>query len=241
MNIIITKNYQELSIKAAEIVASQIEKNKNIILGLPTGQTPIGMYKELIQKYQKGEIDFFHVVTFNLDEYYGLPAEHPQSYNYFMWNIFFNYINIKKENVHLLNGETDSIEQECQQYESMIDKKNGIDLQILGIGDNGHIGFNEPGKALISSTHLVNLSCNTIKANSRFFNSISEVPRQALTMGIGTIMKAKRIILLASGKNKAPAIAKTVNGLISTDTPSSFLQIHNDVTIIADKEAASEI
>lgn len=241
MNVVIVENYNKLSIKAAQMVADQIIKKKNTVLGLATGQTPVDMYQELIKKYQKGEIDFSQVVTFNLDEYYGLSPEHPQSYYFFMWNTLFKHINIKKENVHLLNGVTENIDKECKQYEDLIQKNGGIDLQILGIGDNGHLGFNEPAIGLNSKTHLVNLSEETIRANAKYFNDIEEVPRQALTMGIGTIMKAKKIILLASGKKKAPIIAKSINGPVSTEVPATVLQLHNDVTILIDKEAAREI
>ena len=241
MNIIKVKNYKELSMQAAGIVAAQISRKKNTVLGLPTGQTPLGMYQELIKRFRKGEIDFSQVITFNLDEYYGLSPEHPQSYNYYMWQTFFNNINIKKENVFIPDGVTKDVQKECRYYESLIEKKGGIDLQFLGIGDNGHIGFNEPATALDSKTHLVNLSQATIEANSRFFNDIEEVPRKALTMGMGTIMKAKQIILLASGMKKAPAIAKTINGKVNTEVPASLLQLHRDVTIIVDKDAARDV
>ncbi|MFA6711937.1 MAG: glucosamine-6-phosphate deaminase [Candidatus Caldatribacteriota bacterium] len=241
MNIIKVKNYKELSMQAAGIVAAQISRKKNTVLGLPTGQTPLGMYQELIKRFRKGEIDFSQVITFNLDEYYGLSPEHPQSYNYYMWQTFFNNINIKKENVFIPDGVTKDVQKECRYYESLIEKKGGIDLQFLGIGDNGHIGFNEPAIALNSKTHLVNLSQATIEANSRFFNDIEDVPRKALTMGMGTIMKAKQIILLASGMKKAPAIAKTINGKVSTEVPASLLQLHRDVTIIVDKDAARDV
>lgn len=241
MNIIKVKNYKELSMQAAGIVAAQISRKKNTVLGLPTGQTPLGMYQELIKRFRKGEIDFSQVITFNLDEYYGLSPEHPQSYNYYMWQTFFNNINIKKENVFIPDGVTKDVQKECRYYESLIEKKGGIDLQFLGIGDNGHIGFNEPAIALNSNTHLVNLSQATIEANSRFFNDIEDVPRKALTMGMGTIMKAKQIILLASGMKKAPAIAKTINGKVSTEVPASLLQLHRDVTIIVDKDAARDV
>lgn len=241
MNIIKVKNYKELSMQAAGIVAAQISRKKNTVLGLPTGQTPLGMYQELIKRFRKGEIDFSQVITFNLDEYYGLSPEHPQSYNYYMWQTFFNNINIKKENVFIPDGVTKDVQKECRYYESLIEKKGGIDLQFLGIGDNGHIGFNEPATALNSKTHLVNLSQATIEANSRFFNDIEDVPRKALTMGMGTIMKAKQIILLASGMKKAPAIAKTINGKVSTEVPASLLQLHRDVTIIVDKDAARDV
>lgn len=241
MNIIKVKNYKELSMQAAGIVAAQISRKKNTVLGLPTGQTPLGMYQELIKRFRKGEIDFSQVITFNLDEYYGLSPEHPQSYNYYMWQTFFNNINIKKENVFIPDGVTKDVQKECRYYESLIEKKGGIDLQFLGIGDNGHIGFNEPATALNSKTHLVNLSHATIEANSRFFNDIEDVPRKALTMGMGTIMKAKQIILLASGMKKAPAIAKTINGKVNTEVPASLLQLHRDVTIIVDKDAARDV
>lgn len=241
MNIIKVKNYKELSMQAAGIVAAQISRKKNTVLGLPTGQTPLGMYQELLKRFRKGEIDFSQVITFNLDEYYGLSPKHPQSYNYYMWQTFFNNINIKKENVFIPDGVTKDVQKECRYYESLIEKKGGIDLQFLGIGDNGHIGFNEPATALNSKTHLVNLSQATIEANSRFFNDIEDVPRKALTMGMGTIMKAKQIILLASGMKKAPAIAKTINGKVNTEVPASLLQLHRDVTIIVDKDAARDV
>ncbi|HOR41916.1 MAG TPA: glucosamine-6-phosphate deaminase [Atribacterota bacterium] len=241
MNIVLVKDYQELSVEAANIVAREIERKKDTVLCLPTGQTPLGMYQELIKKNQNGELDFSKVITFNLDEYYGLSPEHPQSYHYYMWHNFFQYINIKKENVHLLKGIIEDILAECQQFDELIREKGGIDLQILGIGNNGHLGFNEPALSLHGKTHLVNLSDDTIQANSRFFDDINEVPKQALTIGMETIMKAKKVILLASGEHKAAAINKTVNGLISTQAPSTFLQMHTDATLIIDKEAASQL
>lgn len=241
MKVVIAKNYREISTQAAQLVAEQITKKKNTVLGLPTGQTPIGMYQELVKKFQQGEIDFSRVVTFNLDEYYGLPPEHPQSYHYFMWHTFFKHINIKKENIHLLNGMTENIKEECNQYEYLIEKNGGIDLQILGIGNNGHLGFNEPAISLPSKTYLVNLAEETIRANSRYFDDIQEVPKQALTMGIGTIMKAQKIILLASGRKKVYPIERTINGLVSTQVPATFLQLHNDVSIIVDEEAVNHI
>ena len=241
MDVVRVKDYEELSMRAAGIVAAQISRKKNIVLGLPTGQTPVGMYQELIRRFRKGEIDFFKVTTFNLDEYYGLSPEHPQSYNYYMWQTFFSHINIKKENVFLPDGITKDVQKECQHYESLIEERGGIDLQILGIGDNGHIGFNEPAIALNSKTHLVNLSQATIQANSRYFKNFEEVPKKALTMGMGTILKAKQIILLASGMKKASAIAKTIKGQVSTEIPASLLQLHRDITIIIDKEAAREV
>ncbi len=238
MKVTIVRDYHELSSKAAQLITEQIINKKNSVLGLATGSTPNGMYKELIRLNQERKADFPEVVTFNLDEYYGLSPEHPQSYHFFMWDSFFKHINIKPENVHLLNGVTKNIDKECKQYEDLIQKSGGIDLQILGIGTNGHIGFNEPDISLNGRTHLVNLTAKTIRANSRFFNNTQEVPKQAITMGIGTIMRAKKIILLANGKRKARVIERTINGPITTKVPATVLQLHNNVTIIVDQEAA---
>jgi len=240
VKVVIVKDYHELSSKAAQLIADQIIKKKNTVLGLATGSTPNGMHKELIRLNQERKVDFSEVITFNLDEYYSLTPEHPQSYYFFMWDSFFKHINIKKENVHLLNGITENVSKECAQYEALIKKSGGIDLQILGIGDNGHIGFNEPDISLNTRTHLVNLTAKTIRANSRFFNTAQEVPKQAITMGIGTIMRARKIILLANGKRKARVIKKTIDGSITTKVPASVLQLHNDVIIIVDQEAASQ-
>jgi glucosamine-6-phosphate deaminase len=240
MKVVVVKDYNELSYQAAQLITEQIINKKSSILGLATGSTPIGMYKELIRRHREEGLDFSKVVTFNLDEYYGLSPEHTQSYHFFMWNILFKHINLKKENIHLLNGVTENIAKECKQYEDLIQKSGGIDLQILGIGDNGHIGFNEPDISLDTRTHLVNLTAKTIRANSCFFNNAQEVPKQAITMGIGTIMQAKKIILLANGKRKARVVERTINGPITTKVPATVLQLHNDVTMIVDQEAASQ-
>ncbi|MFW6006760.1 MAG: glucosamine-6-phosphate deaminase [Bacillota bacterium] len=241
MRIIVKKNYQEMSKQAALQTASQIRLKPDSVLGLATGSTPKGMYQELIKMYQKDELDFSRVTTFNLDEYYDISPDNPQSYHYYMYNNFFKHINIKPENYHLLDGTVDDVEKECNQYDEKIRESGGIDLQVLGIGPNGHIGFNEPGEQLNVTTHLVDLAEETIQANSRFFNSTREVPKQALTVGIATILKADRIILLASGKNKAEAIKKTVSKNVTTRVPSSLLQTHPDITLILDKKAASLI
>ncbi|WP_029688345.1 glucosamine-6-phosphate deaminase [Thermoanaerobacter sp. A7A] len=241
MKVIITVNYDEMSKKAAEIVKKQIKEKPNTVLGLATGSTPLGMYKHLIEMYKRGEIDFSNVITFNLDEYIGLSPDHPQSYHYFMFHNFFNHINIKKENVHIPNGIAEDLEEECRKYEEEIEKAGGIDLQILGIGVNGHIGFNEPEESIETKTHVVTLTEDTINANKRFFKSAEEVPRKAITMGLGSIMKAKKIVLLASGKNKAEAIKETIKGQLTTKVPATVLALHPDVTIIIDKEAASLI
>lgn len=241
MKVIVVNNYEEMSIKAAQIVASQIILKEESILGLATGSTPIGMYKELIKLYEQKIIDFEKTKTFNLDEYFGLNRDNDQSYYYYMRNNLFNHINIKTENTNIPDGTAKDIHEECINYEEKIKKAGGIDLQVLGIGTNGHIGFNEPDIKFESTTHLVNLDEETIKANSRFFDSIDEVPKQAISMGIKTIMHSKKIVLLANGKNKADAIYGTVKGNITPELPASILQLHNDVYIIVDKEAASKL
>ena len=197
------------------------------------------MYKNLIKMYKEGLIDFSKITTFNLDEYYQLPIDNEQSYHYFMDKHLFNHININRENIHIPNGMSNDIEAECDLYEKMIDNKGGIDIQVLGIGNNAHIGFNEPTINFNKGTHVVTLEESTRKANSRFFNSIDEVPTKAITMGIGSIFKSKKVLLLASGKNKAEAIYNTVHGKVTPQVPSSILQFHKDVIIILDKEAGS--
>ncbi len=241
MRLIIEENFEEMSKKAALMVASQITLKPDSVLGLATGSTPLGMYSELIKMYRDDEIDFSEVVTFNLDEYYKLDPKNETSYHYYMKNNFFEYINIKKENINIPNGMTDDVINSCKEYEEAISHAGGIDLQVLGIGANGHIGFNEPDEKLNVTTGLVNLRKETIEANSRFFNSKDDVPQKALSVGMATILKARRIILLASGKNKAEAIRATVSGCISTRVPSSLLQTHPEITLIVDKKAASLI
>ena len=238
MRIIVCDNYDLLSKKAAQIVGSQMILNPKSILGLATGSTPIGMYKNLIKMYEEGLIDFSKTTTFNLDEYYQLPINNNQSYHYFMDENLFNHININRENIHIPNGMADDIDAECVLYDKMIDD-NGIDIQILGIGNNAHIGFNEPTINFNKGTHMVTLDESTREANARFFNSLDEVPTKAITMGTGSIFKSKKILLLASGINKAEAIYNTVHGKVTPEVPSSILQFHKDVIIILDKEAAS--
>ncbi|MCY6369115.1 glucosamine-6-phosphate deaminase [Clostridium ganghwense] len=241
MRIIAVDNYEEMSIKAAKIIASQIILKPDSILGLATGSTPVGMYKELINMYKNRELDFSNVKTFNLDEYYGLSEENDQSYHYFMRKNLFNYINVKEKNIHIPNGNVADIEAECENYEKVIKESGGIDIQVLGIGGNGHIGFNEPDINFEASTHLVNLTQDTIEANSRFFSSIEEVPTKAISMGIKTIMQSKKILLLANGEGKADAVYGMIKGKISPEVPASILQLHNDVTVIVDKEASSKL
>ncbi len=237
MNFIICNNYGEMSSEAAKIIENQLKEKENSILGLATGSTPIGLYKELINKYKAGNISFEKVKTFNLDEYYPISKTNDQSYYYFMNDNLFSHVDIKRENTDIPNGEAEDAIKECEDYEKRIASTDGIDIQILGIGQNGHIGFNEPDDALIANTHLTGLTQNTIEANSRFFNSIDDVPKSALTMGIATIMKAKKIILLASGKNKNNAIKALLDDKLTPSVPATMLKLHNDVTIICDKDA----
>ncbi|HMA59697.1 MAG TPA: glucosamine-6-phosphate deaminase [Halanaerobiales bacterium] len=238
MRVLIEKDYNEMSKKAAYLVKKQINDKPDSVLGLPTGSTPLKMYKVLIEMYRRGEVDFSEVTTFNLDEYYGLPFDHSQSYHYYMWNNFFDHINIKDENVHILDGMTENIDQERIEYETKIKNAGGINLQVLGIGPNGHIGFNEPSETLNDKTHLVTLTEETRESNSRFFDSKDEVPKKALTMGISTILKADKILIMASGEGKASAIKKTLSGQINTCTPSTLLQTHSNVTVVIDQGAA---
>ncbi|KNF08157.1 glucosamine-6-phosphate deaminase NagB [Gottschalkia purinilytica] len=237
MKVYKVKDYQELSKKSASIVAEQIKLKSNSILGLATGSTPEGMYKELIELYEKNIVDFSDVTTFNLDEYYGLYPEDSQSYNYYMRKHLLNHINIKEENINIPNGMAEDIEKSCEEYENKIKELGGIDLQLLGIGRNGHIGFNEPSDSFETYTRLVELDIDTINANSRFFASLEEVPTKAISMGIQTIMNAKKILLIASGESKAKTIYDTIKGPITPSVPASILQLHKDVTIIVDEEA----
>lgn len=238
MKVIVEKNYDDMSKTAANIMKKEIEKDPNIVLGLATGSTPEGMYKELIRLHKQEGLDFSNVTTFNLDEYVGIDEGHPNSYHYFMKYILFNHINISVENTYVPNGKTENLENYCKQYDKLIEEKGGIDLQILGIGKNGHIAFNEPDEELSVGTSIVNLTESTIEANSRFFDSIDEVPKTAITMGIGSIMKAKNIILLASGKNKAKVIKELLKAdKLTTQLPASMLLLHPNVTIIVDEEA----
>ena len=241
INLSIVKDYGEMSRRAARIIADAIRNKPNLVLGLATGGTPVGCYQELIRMHKEEELDFSRVITFNLDEYIGLSPTHPQSYRHFMDENLFHHINIKIENTHVPNALTDDPQKTCQEFEEAIKASGGIDLQLLGIGSNGHIAFNEPGSPFDSRTRVVNLSERTIKDNARFFKSIDEVPRQALSMGMGTIMEVRKIILLASGVGKAEAVTKSVEGPITTDVPASILQRHPNCIFILDEEAASKL
>ena len=241
MKLIIVENYEEISKLAAINIKDVIDKNPNAILGLATGSTPMGTYKELIKMNEENEINFSNVTTVNLDEYIGLSEKDTQSYRYFMNANLFNHVNIKKENTFIPNGLAKDIQEETKNYDKKIDELGGIDIQILGIGTNGHIAFNEPSDFLISGTHLTNLTQSTINANSRFFNSIDEVPKTAITMGLGQIMKSKKILLLAHGENRATVIKEVLSEKITTKNPATMLQMHKDVIIIIDKTIGSLI
>lgn len=238
MKIFVEKDYDAMSKKAAEILTEAIKAKPHIVLGLATGSTPIGLYKELVRAYQEENLDFSKVTTFNLDEYIGLSPSHPNSYAYYMNENLFDHINIPKENTHIPDGMAENLEEYCKKYDELIDKAGGIDIQILGVGENGHIAFNEPNESLSIGTSIVKLTQNTIEANSRFFESKDDVPKTAISMGIGSIFKAKKIVILANGKKKAPVINKLLNtDRVSTKFPVSFLLLHPDVTLIVDEEA----
>ncbi|MBU3196877.1 glucosamine-6-phosphate deaminase [Clostridium algidicarnis] len=239
MKLIIEKDYEGISKRAAKEISKVINNKERSILGLATGSSPIGLYEELIKLNEEKKVDFSKVTTINLDEYIGISDNHPQSYRYFMNNILFNHINIDKNNTYVPNGNAEDMKAECIGYDKNIRDLGGIDVQLLGIGGNGHIAFNEPDEELVLGTHVTGLTESTIKANSRFFDSIDEVPKKAITMGLGEIMKAKSIILIASGEGKAEAIAKLFSGKITTKSPATLLAVHNDVTVIIDEQAAS--
>lgn len=239
MKITVFKSYDEMSEAAAEIFKGQINKKPDSVLGLATGSTPIGLYEKLIEFYNEGKVDFSKVITFNLDEYVGLDERSDQSYKYFMAHNLFDYVNVKKENIHIPDGCAKDLQKECSDYNEAVEKSGGIDLQILGIGNNGHIGFNEPSETLYIGTHITNLTQSTIKANSRFFKNIDDVPTKAITMGMGGIMKAKKIILLANGKNKAKIIKQLVESNLNPMLPASVLKLHSSLEVIIDEDAAS--
>jgi len=241
MRVVIKDNEKQVAEYAYEIVRMALVDRQYKVLGLPTGSTPLLLYSELIAGLNRTEIDFSDISTFNLDEYLGLSADHPRSYRYFMETRLFEKINIKPSNIHFLNGLTDNVEAECAEYEDQIAALGGIKLQILGIGRDGHIGFNEPGSSLESRTHYVTLTKETIADNARFFDREKDVPRWALTMGVGTVMDAEQILLLATGENKAAAVAAMIEGPITQMCSASALQSHPDVTVVIDWAAASKL
>lgn len=241
MRIIRTRDYDEMSLKAAKLISAQIWLKPACVLGLATGSSPIGLYKNLVQWYEQGELDFSQVKTVNLDEYKGMSPENEQSYYYFMHEHLFDHVNINPDHTHVPDGMMEDSEAECQRYEKLIQSMGGVDLQLLGLGRNGHIGFNEPAESFAKMTHCVDLTESTIEANKRFFASAEDEPRQAYSMGIGTIMKADKIVVVVSGEDKAEALAKAVYGEITPEVPASILQLHNNVTIVADEAALSKM
>lgn len=238
MKVIVVENYQQIGVQGARIIAEVIKSKPNCVLGLATGTSPIGIYQNLIEMCNNGEISFVDVKTVNLDEYVGLDGNHNQSYRYFMDANLFNHVDINKSNTFVPNGVADDLPTECQRYTNLVNSL-AQDMQLLGIGSNGHIAFNEPGTPFDSTTHVVNLTQNTIKDNSRLFEDISQVPTKALTMGIANIMNAKSILIVANGKNKAQAVFDMVKGAVTPHCPASILQNHPNVTVIVDKDAAS--
>ena len=241
MRVIITKNYQEMSKLGAQIIARQLTRKPKAVLGLATGGTPEGTYQELIRMHQKENLDFSKVTTFNLDEYVGLEPEHPQSYYYFMCDKLFNHVNINKERVYVPAGICENFEAYCQWYEQEIMKAGGIDLQLLGIGSDGHIAFNEPGSSLGSRTRVVTLHPQTRRDNARFFDREADVPYFAVTMGVGTILEVKELLLLANGEKKAEPVAAFIEGPVTSQITASALQLHPKATVILDEGAASKL
>ena len=237
MKLIICKNYDEVSAAAAEIVADVMKANPTCVLGLATGSTPVGMYKKLIEKNAAGEIDFSAVTTVNLDEYYPISPDNDQSYRYFMNENLFNHVNIDKSRTFVPNGMAADPVAACEAYEDTVASVGAAAIQVLGIGQNGHIGFNEPDSALEVRTHVTDLTESTIKANARFFASEADVPTKALTMGIGTILNAKKIIILANGAAKHEAVSKMLAGKLDTSCPASMLNLHRDVVVVCDEAA----
>lgn len=241
MKMIKVADYDEMSRKACELVVDKIKEMGNPVLGLATGSTPEGLYQRIIEKYKQGEVSFENVTTFNLDEYVGLAGDDPNSYRYFMNEKLFKHVDIPIDKTHVPNGVAKDLNVECENFEEIIQEVGGIDLQVLGLGTNGHIAFNEPGTSFESRTSVVDLTQETLEANKRFFDSIDEVPTQALSMGIGSIIEAKEIILLVSGEAKAAALSRVINGEVTEELPGSILQQHDHVTIIADEAALSKV
>ena len=241
MKIYETKDYQEMSRQAANILSAQVILKPDCVLGLATGSTPIGTYDQLVDWYNKGDVDFSQVRTVNLDEYRGLTRDNDQSYYYFMHKHLFDRVNIKLENTNVPDGTQEDAAKECARYEALIESMGGVDIQLLGLGHNGHIGFNEPGEAFEKETHCVDLTESTIEANKRFFASADDVPKQAYTMGIKTIMQAKKILIVVNGENKADIVERAFFGPVTPEVPASILQLHNDVTLVGDEAALAKI
>lgn len=241
MTIYKVKDYGEMSRKAADVIAAQVILKPDCVLGLATGSSPEGMYKELVRRYEEGVLDFSKVTTVNLDEYKGLAPQHEQSYRRFMDSNLFDHVNIDKSRTFVPNGLAEDSEQECRDYEQLLVRQGRQDIQLLGIGNNGHIGFNEPGDCFLCDTHCVALAPSTIEANKRFFASEADVPRYAYSMGIRSIMRAKKILLVASGEAKSNALKEALYGPVTPQVPGSILQLHPDVVVVADAAAGSKL
>ena len=241
MKIYKAKDYKDMSRKAANIISAQVIMKPDCVLGLATGSSPIGTYRQLIDWYNKGDVDFSECYSVNLDEYKGISRENDQSYYYFMHQHLFDRVNIDPERTNVPNGMEPDAEKECGRYEELIRSLGGVDLQLLGLGHNGHIGFNEPGEAFEKETHCVDLTESTIEANKRFFASADDVPKQAYTMGIKTIMQAKKILIVVNGENKADIVERAFFGPVTPEVPASILQLHNDVTLVGDEAALAKI
>lgn len=239
MKIIVADTYEEMSRQAADEIAAVMASKPNCVLGLATGTTPIGLYADLVARHQRGELSFAEASSYNLDEYRGLPGTHEQSYRYFMQDNLFDHVDIDAARTHVPDGSNPDAQAACAEYERAIEEAGGVDIQLLGLGHNGHIGFNEPCDEFPKETHVVELTESTIQANSRLFDSIDEVPREAYTMGVGTIMRAKRILVVANGAGKAEIVRDAFTGPVTPQVPASVLQFHPDVTVIVDKEAGA--
>lgn len=241
MKLVVVKDYEGLSRKAARFVAHELIAKPNLVLALPTGDTPKGMYNFLIRLYQEGLLDFSQAITFNLDEYLGLPPDHPQSFRSYMHEHLWNHVNLKRENTHIPNSLAHDLEAECRRYEEMIEKAGGIDLAVLGLGENGHIAFNEPGTPFESLTHVALLSLETRKEEAQAFGGLENVPTHAITMGIKTIMRSRKILLLVAGKRKASVLAQALLGPVTPEIPASVLQLHPELTVVVDEEAGARL
>lgn len=239
MKIIVAGTYEEMSRTAADIISSQLKDDPSCVLGLATGSTPIGLYADLVRDYNDGKISFAKTTTFNLDEYRGLAPDHVQSYRYFMQDNLFDHVDVVSSRTHVPDGANSDADAACAEYEAAIKQAGGVDLQLLGLGHNGHIGFNEPCDNFPVDTHVVELTQSTIEANSRLFDSIDEVPREAYTMGIGTIMRARKVLVVANGQGKAQIVRDAFQGPVTSQVPASVLQLHPDVTVVVDAEAGS--
>jgi len=238
MNILTFDSEEQLNEAGAGILASTLQTNPSAVLGLATGGTPVGIYGKLVETYRRGLVSFRKATTFNLDEYVGLPADHPESYRTYMERHLFGHVDLPPEQAHLPNGNAPDLAEECRRYDRLIEEAGQFDLQLLGLGHNGHIGFNEPAHALMSGTHTVDLAAETRAANARYFDSPEDVPAKAITIGVGTILKARTILLVVKGEDKAPIVHRALTGPISTDCPASLLQTHPHLVVLLDSAAA---